>query len=711
MKFIIKREILTIIVLNAYLFFLTFFASNVSATILLSQTNAVYNLGDNINLESKILRDNAFEGFFRVTLNCDGKENLMYFSPIALEKNKEKLIIINFPVTTIGSCYISSSLEDKSNNKVEETKTSSILLSDKIDVKVSVNDKELKPQDTLQLSGTAIKENGKEADGIAIMTFDGKEYSSEVSKGKFSFSLKLDSTIAPGVHPLTINVKDNNNNLGNATASIKVAAVPTILAIETNNESFFPDAVLMITPKLVDQANGIIATTLNVKILKQDSLLKTKTLLEELVKSGNSTIFRFTKFHEPGDYIIEASGQGFNEKKIVTVIRYEKINVTLENDVLHIENIGNVPFKRKIEIIFSIQGQETKKIMVVDLKIGESKSYRLEAPKGIYDIKVNTVDEILTFSRVPLTGSVVATIDLGKEPVPKNNFLIVILIITAALIIVFFVLKATTKKYKIKKEIKSTKEKISTLSTIPVVYSYKPDKLKKDETDMEKYFAKHSERLIANKITSTLVHGTKQEATALILSFQNFEKLNELKKKDASLYTKILNEYFEAIVNKIKENQGVAFLYGNELIVLFNIVKQYRHDLAAIKTAEAIKQITSELNNSLVIKGLDASLAIKAGINIGMINTTLPRNKEIKYTSIGNTTFIARALKERAIANEILMTETIYERVANAIKAKKVSPYYLTEKEATNIYSLEGFSQQEFRDKSRWYIDRALGKV
>lgn len=686
--------------------------SNTSATILLTQINAIYNLGDNINLESKILRGDVFEGFFRATLICDGKENLMYFSPISLEKNKEKTITINFPVTITGFCYIMSVLEDKKNIAIEEMKTGSIILSNKINVNAELNKKEFAPKDILQITGTAIKENNKEVDGIAVISFNSKEYSISVSKGKFSFVQKLEETISPGETTIKIEVKDNNNNSGETMESIHIVAVPTALIIETNNESFLPDTVLMITPKLIDQANGVIATILNVKILKQDSLLKTETLLEELLKSGDSTIFRFMKFHEPGDYIVEVSGLGFNEKKIVKVIEYEKINVSLENDILHTENIGNVPFKRKIEIIFLIQGQETKKIVAIDLKIGESKRYRLEAPQGTYDIKINTGDEILTFSRVPLTGSVVATIDLGKESVPKSNFLIIILIIIAALIIVFFVLKTTTKSYKTKKEMKSTKEKISTLSNLPSVFqsSYKPDKFTKDEIDMEKYFAKHSEKLPANNLISTLVYGTKQEVTALIITLRGFNKLHELKKKNASLYAKILDEYFEALINKIKENQGVASLYGNELIVLFNIVKQYRHDVAAIKTAEAIKQITSELNNTLAIKGFDADLTVKAGINIGMINTTAIRNKEIKYTPIENTTFMARALKERAIANEILMTETVYERAANLIKAKKISPYYLTEKDAINIYSLEGFSQQEFRNKSKWYIDKALGK-
>ncbi|MCX8193905.1 MAG: hypothetical protein N3G19_00890 [Candidatus Pacearchaeota archaeon] len=717
-RFLITAPAIMAIVFISIAF--VFLTSNASATILLSQTNEIYNLGDNINLESKISKSETFEGFLRIVLNCNNKEALMYFSPIALEKNKEKTIAVNFPVVMIGSCYINSILEDNKNKVVEEAKTENFVLSNKIDVKIEINKKEFKPEEILQITGTAMKANGKEADGIATIYFNGKEYAVSVSKGKFSFIQKFETNVEPGEKTITIRVKDDNNNSGEVNTNINIAAIPTNLIIETNNESFLPDTILMITPKLLDQANGILAATLNVKILKQTTMLKTETLLEELVKSGDSTMFRFTKFHRPGNYVIEASWQNFNEKKMVKVIEYEKIKVALENNILNIENIGNVPFKRKIEITFSIQDQEYKKIIELDLKIGETKSYKLEAPQGTYDIKINTGDEILTFSKIPLTGSVVATIDLEKEPMTESGFLIIMLIIIAALVVIFLVLKNITK-YKTKKEMKSIKEKISK-STVPVTLAsassliYKQGKLdrfskQESKGDLEKYFIKHSEKLYANKVSSALVYGTKQEITALVLTFQGFEKLEELKKKDSALYAQILDEYFAAVVEKIKENQGVASIYGNELIVLFNIVKQYRHDIAAIRTAESIKQITSELNSLLAAKGFNINLAIKAGANIGMANVNAIQNKEVKYTSIGNTTFLAKALKERAIVNEILITETLYERVANAIKAKKISPYYFTANDAINIYSLESLSQQEFRDRSKWYINRALGKV
>lgn len=715
--------------------FLTFFvffaliillsASSVSAAILLSEVNPTYNLGDAIALEIEVSRAESFQGFFRAALLCNNVENLMYFSSISLEKNKDKTIAINFPVAVaLGNCNILASLEDVSKNKIEETKSSAITLSNKIDLAFALNKKEFAPSDTLQISGTAIKANGQESDGIALITLDGKEYSALVSKGKFAFTQKLEPDIRPGEHQMIINVKDNSNNLGNATISFKIASVPTTLAIETNNESFLPDSLLMITPKLFDQANNTLSATISIKLAREVSLLKTDTLLKESVGSGNSTLYRFTRFSAPGAYIIEASVEGFNARKEIILERYEKVSLNLENDTLTIENIGNVPFKRAIKLQLFIENQSYTEIIDLDLEIGESKQYRLEAPKGTYDISIDTGVETLTFSKIPLTGNVVATIDLEKEGKLDLRWLWIVLAFIAILIVILVAIRNRRHHIKIKREV-LRKAPATSLAPLPATHASgaalpaqeKPQELQKLHVDsfpsadsaIKKTFLRYSAKLAANSIVPTIVYGTKQEVTALFIHL-DLDKLREIKKKDSSLYDKILNEYFNEITNKIKEHQGVADLYGNNLLVLFNVVKQYRHDIAALKTAEAIRKITAELNTALASTGAGVSISMKAGINTGFVNINAIQNREVRYTSIGNTVAFAKTLQDRAIAGEILFTEKIYDRVANVIKAKKMLPYHLTEQLALNIYSLEDSSKNEFREKHDWYVKRALGK-
>lgn len=680
-----------------------------SATIILSNIHPIYNQGDVIKLETKISQANSFQGFFRISLFCNNTENLMYFSPVELQANKEKVITVNFPIAITGSCYIIATFKDARQNTIEEAKSSTITLSDIINVKATINKKEFEPKDKLELTGTATKANGQVAQGMATITFD-KEYSAQISGGKFSFSTELPSNITPGTHTITITVRDNNNS-GIATENITVLSVPTSLAIETNNESFLPDTLIMITPKLLDQANNTLNATVSVRLSRQASLIKTEKLLEEIIASGNSTVYRFTKFSAPGNYIIEASTQNpsFSAKKIVIVEYYEKINIELENEILYISNIGNVPFKRDIEIEFLIENQSTKKTVPLDLKLNENSTYKLEAPKGTYNIKVNTGSEILEFKSIPLTGYVVATIELNPKQKFDIKWIIILIAIIAILVAILLVMKlhkSTKKKEIIRIEASQAAKKSTDSSTFPFS-SAKIDSFTGHDTTTKKLFTKHASKLVASSIVPTIVYGTKQEITILLIHL-GLDSLQEIKKKDPATYARVLDEYFSEIVNKIKEHQGVADLHGDNLIVLFNVIKQYRHDIAALKTAEAIKKVTEELNQALAPKGL--KIEMRAGINTGFANITSIQHGTIKYTAMGDTTSMAKILQAKALDGEILFTEKIYNRAANVIKARKMSPYYLSEKHAINIYSLENSTKAELRDKNQWYIKRALGK-
>ena len=726
----------------------------VSATVLLSGVKETYNLGDTIALEARFSRAEAFNGFSRISLFCDNIESLMYFSPMGLAKNQEKRIIVDFPVAKTGSCYIAAVLEDNRNTKVDETKSSAVTLSSNIDINLEISGntgQEFMPKDTLKLSGSAVKANGQNVNGIAYISLDNKSYSPQVSDGKFSFSLTLEKNIAPGEHAININVNDDSNNSGNKSAKFSVATVPTTLAIETNNNtnSFMPGSTMMITPKMMDQANNTLQSSIAVTLSKGQGIFsKSQIVLEELIQSGNNTLYYFGQFAEPQDYVIEAKTtigeKEFTARRAISVSRYEKINVSILNDTLKVTNIGNVPFKKQVELEFLIQGQSTKKLVDLNLDINETKTFKLEAPQGIYSLTLNTGSEQLSFKQVPLTGSVVATIDLGKEVETRTTWIFIILAIVAVLIIISVYLKMRRHKYNQYK--KTSHRPIS--STSDSTYSHpqtkslaqpsqqetKPQQHTSQQTQhiakleagerqtvdtfatmytdetIKKIFKQHaSSKLPAQAIIPTLVYGTKQEITTMILTIQGLDKLQELKKKDNALYEKILNEYFGAVVDKIKTHNGVADLYGNNIIALFNVVKQYRHDIAAVKAAQEIRQLTNELNSHLSQSGI--SLAIKAGINSGLaIVTSIGADKQVKYTSIGNTTILARALERKALANEILMPDSFYDKISNVIKAKKISPLHTAEQTAMNVYSLEDANASELKARHKWYVDRALGR-
>ena len=412
---------------------------NVQAIIVISETNEVYNLGDSLDVEIKTSFPEQLHGFLRVNLVCESP-HLIYFSPIILKANKEKITSIEFPVSeALGSCSILAALEDNTKNELEYEESSELLLTDKININVSLNKEEFEPLETLEINGQAIKENGNEIDGQIDIFIEGQEYSTGVSEGDFSFSIELAGDIMPGTHEINLNVEDSEGNKGNGTIIFNVKQIPTYLEIETNDEKFFPEDILAVTPKLLDQAHQLINAEVNIEFVSEESVIlflsKDLILLDEKVDSGSETIYRFAKNMPPGNYILKANFNDLNTEKTVYILEFEKIDMHLENTTLTVTNVGNIHYKKSIEVVFKIEEQVTKEIIYLDLNIGETKIFDLSAPKGTYDIEINSDGNTTNFSNVPLTGGVTATVELGKEgPITSSWFFWLLLLLVISLI-------------------------------------------------------------------------------------------------------------------------------------------------------------------------------------------------------------------------------------------------------------------------------------
>ena len=367
-------------------------------------------------------------------------------------------------------------------------------------------------------------------------------------------------------------------------------------------------------------------------------------------------------------------------------------------------NVGNIHYKKSIEVVFKIEEQVTKEIIYLDLNIGETKIFDLSAPKGTYDIEINSDGNTTNFSNVPLTGGVTATVELGKEgPITSSWFFWLLLLLVISLIAFSYFIFTKKTKYKIRGE----KEKLDT-KIIQREHKILGSGITIDK-DIKNIFNKHTEKLAARSIIPTLFYGTKQEVSVLLMTISGFEKFQNLKNKDPQIFNKILDRYFDVITNKIKANQGVASLYGNNLVVFFNVVKQYRHDMAAIKTAQEIKRVTAAFNES--IKNMNIALSVKAGINKGLSTvSSIGADKAVKYTSIGDTMFLAKALNKKALENQILIPEKVYEHVYNVINARKIMPLYLTGTKAINVYKVEDSNSRALQERHKGYLDRALGE-
>ena len=136
---------------------------------------------------------------------------------------------------------------------------------------------------------------------------------------------------------------------------------------------------------------------------------------------------------------------------------------------------------------------------------------------------------------------------------------------------------------------------------------------------------------------------------------------------------------------------------------MFNAIKQYSHDMAAIKTAEEVRTITEKFSEKFKPH---IKFYVASGINTGnAVLSTISEDKTLKYFSLEDTTFIAKQLSEKANSNEILISNNTYSRLKNSIDAKKTSSLFLENKKIIETYTLE---QLSLRNKYKDRIDKIV---
>jgi len=770
---IMKKEgILFIAFVILFIFIVSI--TSAEASIFIGQPLSLYNLGQDFSVTTKLLSAEDFRGFVKLKLICTQEkpiEQLIYFSPLTLTKNQEKQFTVSFQIMNKGICYLEGSLENIRNEVVEQQKTNSFTSSDLINVVLNTNDIYFSPDEELQVSGTAVKANGINADGVADLIIEsigapvqinqtnqsqwnqtqGNEtnqttllnpfktvVSFSVLKGSYNFKFKIPKDMPPGKKKITINIKDIYGNTGAATSEIEIAAIPTEISIEVlgnasvSNNSFMPGDVITIKPTLYDQASQIMFRNVSLKIKNNE-----KTVLEQLIASGQATIYRFEKNANPGEYLIEASTEKIKAEKKIYILEVKEVKITLEGNTLHIVNVGNVPYHDSIEVSFKINESVEKKIVDINLDVGQETFIKLEAPAGEYEVGVSgtAIHETLKFDGVPLSGGVVAAVELKKGNNIKETLFWIFLILILILITVFIIKKVKNRKKRpfcVEKKEENQLKSSKTATKLGFLEQYEKDNKvietksgdiemmsdknkrilaqekillssSKDDfnTALKKIFLKNSIRTGVKSIEPTFLFGNKRDITILFLKIGGIEKLETLRKNAPETFEKILNEYFSIIIDKIKSHQGVADIYNDTILIMFNAIQQYSHGISAVKTATEIRDETFKFNESYKAY---VDFSISAGIHTGSaIIGSIKEDKILKYFPLEDTTFISKKLQERASSNEILLTDSTFKRIGNSLDVKKVSPLILAQNKAMDIYAIE---QMSLRTKYKDYISK-----
>jgi len=189
-----------------------------------------------------------------------------------------------------------------------------------------------------------------------------------------------------------------------------VSSQASKLEISLTKDSFKAGEDITFKISLYDSQNNPINEQIS---LIFEDIDKTKKI-ETTVPSSKLSSINLGNNAPPGFWTITASYQEVKTSQTFSLEANELAKFELNNDVLTVINIGNTRYIKEITIM--IGDIPAKKNL--DLNVGESTSFRLVAPDGVYDIKITDGTTNVAKSGVTLSGNVVGTLD---EKVTERN--------------------------------------------------------------------------------------------------------------------------------------------------------------------------------------------------------------------------------------------------------------------------------------------------
>ncbi len=649
--------------------------TSASAGIYFSQIEQSYNIGDVVDLNLTV--DPVSDGPLKVNLVCDGNTKDIFNGPAITN--------IRIPLNSLwigdlnGNCYFSGeySGETKSSNQFK--------ISKELIVSLSVDSFFPKPKESITITGTVKKINNQGTNGeveivlpFSLTSLQTDSFSNEtnlsaiqetasdnrvlygqVNNGEFSVSFAVPDKINAGDYKLDINAYEKNSdgektNQGSASANIKIAQVLTSVDFALNNQNFNPGESISIKPLLLDQAGLSIKDQASVIITDE----KLNRVFEKVVQGDEIATYNVLTNQKSGYYLIRVSSGDLNASKSFFLNEKAIASFELRNSTLVIKNIGNIRYKKDVQI--ELNGKPFVK--KVDLDLGESKELKLTGTDGTYDLKISDGTTEFTQGGVFLTGKAIAVTDAkGNISIENvNPFIWAFLIIVLLGGMVFFFINVYKKKSVAYFVGKSDLDKKKALKLDGIVKTKKEENHEaKNKLIPEKHVQKPN-LIVPKKISSIteaelgmVVNGQRSRAAILALKLKN--KIS----RDSKIN-------LENALDPVYEKNGCIYEQGEFIIAIFStlVTHSARNEVEACKIAQKIVASLTEDN-----KKFKEKIEFGIGINSAEILNEI-RNEKLMFTALGNSVSLAKKLSEIS-KEQVLISKEVYERGISEIKADK----------------------------------------
>ncbi len=180
-------------------------------------------------------------------------------------------------------------------------------------------------------------------------------------------------------------------------------------------------------------------------------------------------------------------------------------------------------------------------------------------------------------------------------------------------------------------------------------------------------------RIMANPALIT-VGGQKKELTILFSDIKSFTHHSSTMQADT--IQKMLNEYFEAMVDIVFKYEGTVDKFiGDGLMVFFGDPEpQEDHALRCVNAAIEMQKKCRSMKSDWQKKGL-FELKIRVGINTGhVVVGNMGSTRRLSYTVLGAPVNMAQRLESNAPVEGIMISQRTWELVKDHVTTRPLDP-------------------------------------
>ena len=630
-----------------------------------------YKIGEIIDVSITVDNDYEDQAFVSATIDCP--DNKLNFFKIPYSSNFIDVPEIIIDKNFVGECKLIFQLLNSEDLVIEKLESEPIEITNKLDLEFTIDKDTYNPGEKIILNGKL--ESNVE---LVILLIDSgatiETYRETITNNQFSITLDLDKSISAGKKTLLLSAKDEIGNRAEDSTSITITQVARSLDLSIEEQDLGPTDTLSFKATVNDQSGNLMFSKITYRVYDPD-----ENIIESITSNEQNTL-ELAGFL-PGEYIVKSSYKNLEETNKFTVREVKEIDVTIDEGIVTIANIGNV---RYIED-FSFEAKVDETIYQIpvslDLKVNEKIFIDLknELPTGSYDIKAVTKQGTIEPGKIDIISNrpVVKRLSQGLSQITGSAIIETdqvsnVFYVGFFLVFIGFMLVLVVNR--------RFKTKITKVVDDTVIVQGKQNKgLKnslvknqKEKSVIKDMFGSYVDNNILKKDFKSNI--MKKDISILFTDIRGFSKIFD--SHDSEEIAEMLNIYFGKCSFIIKKNRGfINKFIGDSVMALFNAtIKDENHLVNTIRSAIELKNEMIQVNKELKAKGLDP-IEVGYGIDSGPCAVgTVGSKEKLEFTAVGAPVNIAFRLQSQSDGS-ILITERVYKKVKNKIKVKKFGEF------------------------------------